>query len=291
MSGLVVTGETDHGWVANHGSAGEWTNGLKMVDGAVDAAEAFRRGDFIEGSVNGLSAGLDVVGAMLNPFGAAGSMVVGWLIEHIGPVQDFLDEMLGDPAAIRAGSQTWRNINEHLTGVAADYRSRAQGDTSGYTGLAIDAYRGYANLSADLMHEIARVASGVAGGIEVAGTLLAGVRDFIVGFVSDFVGEAIGAAAQSAVTLGIAAPAALASLANKARRLIQRARQLMDDLARSLDRMADLLGQISPALETATTTGAAMARHASRMREPELNLIVSMSKAFGGHDDRSTATA
>jgi hypothetical protein len=281
MNDLVVSGETDRGWIANDGGASEWTNGLKMIDGATDAADAFARGDFIEGTVNGLSAGIDVVGAMLNPFGAAGSMVVGWLIEHIGPVQDWLDDMLGDPAAIKGGAQTWHNIEQHMRSVSSQYADEVSRALAGMRGPAADAYGEYASLQRDLMDNLARVCSGVAAGVEVAGGLLAGVRDFVSGLVADFVGQVIGAFAQSVITVGLGAPAALAGLAAKGRSIVSRVQTFMEDLARSLDRMAELLGEISPALESATRAAASMARHAGGMNDYELNFIVSMSKAAG----------
>lgn len=253
MSSLVVEpGNTDRGLVTNFDSFANGTNGLKMIDGAADSATAFSRGDWIEGTINGVSAAIDVVGMILNPLGSVCSMVINWILEHCGPLQDWLDELLGDPGVITASSETWNNIGDHLGGIGPEYRNLITSDTAGFSGLAIDAYRSLGNGMSDVFDALSKVSYGVSGGITVAGGLLAGVRDFIQGLFSDIVGQAAGALAQSVLTLGIGAPSALSGLVAKAKSVVERCQKFMRALATSLDKMATLLREISPALETST---------------------------------------
>lgn len=283
MSALVVDpGNTDRGVFTNFDSFSNGTNGLKMIDGAADSASAFSRGDWIEGTINGVSAALDVVGMILNPLGTACSMVINWIMEHCGPLQDWLDELLGDPGVIKAGVQTWGNIGDHMGGIGPDYRNLVDADTAGFTGLSMDAYRAAAGGMVHVFDALSKVAYGVSAGIEVAGGLLAGVRDFIQGLFSDLVGQAIGAAAQSALTLGIAAPAALGSLVNKARQVLERCRTFMKALAESLDKMAALLKEISPALEATTKGLATIFREGTNM---PTDIVIALGKGTTGADN------
>lgn len=283
MSALVASpGDTDRGAFTNFDSFANGTNGLKMIDGAADSASAFSRGDWIEGTINGVSAALDVVGMILNPLGTACSMVINWIMEHCGPLQDWLDELLGDPGVIKAGVQTWSNVGDHMSGIGPDFRSLVATDTGAFSGLSIDAYRTAADGMVHVFDALSKVAYGVSAGVEVAGGLLAGVRDFIQGLFSDLVGKAIGAVAQSALTLGIAAPAALTSLANTARSVLERCRKFMKALAESLDKMAALLKDISPALE-ATTRG--LANVLSKGTNMPTDLVVALGKGTTGADN------
>lgn len=263
----------------------DMTDGLKMIDGAADSAEAFGRGDWIEGSVNGLSAGLDMVGAVIDPIGTLGSMFAGWLISHIGPVQDALDELLGDPATIESFAQTWQNCATHLGGVADDYRAAVAGDLSGLRGVTMDAYRDFAEVEESLVRGMSEICSGVGAGVALGGTVLAGVREFIVQIMSDAIGQIIKLLGEAAATLGIMAPHALTTAANKARELIQRTRRLMTDLARSLDRFADLVSDISPALEQASSGLAKASRYASTMNESELTGLTQLIKSLSQTDN------
>ncbi|KRE94248.1 hypothetical protein ASG76_12795 [Nocardioides sp. Soil774] len=257
----------------------DMTDGLKMIDGAADSAEAFGRGDWIEGSVNGLSAGIDVVGAIVDPIGTIGSMFAGWLISHIGPVQDALDELLGDPATIQSFAQTWENCAVHLRGLADDYRSAVAGDLSGLRGMTMDAYRDFAETEESLVRGMGNVCTGVGAGVALGGTVLAGVREFIVQIMSDAIGQIIKLLGESAFTLGIAAPHAITTAVNKCHDLIQRTRTLMSDLAKSLDKFADLVSDISPALEKASTALAKASRYAGEMNETELTALSQLIKS------------
>ncbi len=284
---LVVGDDGDPDTWTNMGPANEWTNGLKMVDGATDAADAFGRGDWIEGSVNGLSAGLDVVGAVIDPIGTIGSMIAGWLMEHLGCVQQWLDELCGDPGVINGFSSTWHNASGHLDGVAGDYRSAVHGDLSGLSGPAVAAYRNFGDGEAEFIRAMSQITDGVGAGIALGGTVLAGVREFISQLLADVVGQIVKLVGESLFTAGIAAPHAFTTAANKARELIQRTRRLMEDLAVSLDKMGKLLGEISPALEQGASAMAKAARYASKMNESELSFLTSMTKAPTQMDDNT----
>ena len=282
MSGLVVSpGDTDRGAFTNFDSFASGTNGLKMIDGAADSASAFSQGDWIEGTINGVSAAIDVVGMVLNPLGGVCSMVINWIMEHCGPLQDWLDELLGDPGVITASAQTWTNIGDHLGDLGPDYSRAVTLDTSPFTGLAMDAYRSAGDGLAQLVVGLSKVSYGVSGGITVAGGLLAGVRDFIEGLFSDLVGNAIGAVAESALTLGVAAPAALGGLIAKAKSVLERCRKFMTALAESLDKMAQLLHEISPAMETSTKFLATMLRNGA---DQATSFAVAEAKGVAGAD-------
>lgn len=261
------------------------TNGMKMIDGAADAAAAFKNGDWIEGGIMGMSAGLDVVGAILDPIGTIGSMIAGFLIEHLGPVQDALDELCGDPGAIDAASATWSNVATHLSTVSSDLRSTAAHATGDMSGLAIDAYRSFSSAEADMIKGMSTVADGVSGGIHLGGTVLAGVRDFISGALADVCGQVVKLIGETFLTAGLMAGHATSTAVNKCRELIEKARKLMKDLARSLDRFGQLAGRMSPALEDAARAGSRVAARAADINESELDLLVSMSKAGSQDDD------
>ncbi|WP_426243233.1 hypothetical protein [Nocardioides sp. LHG3406-4] len=283
MSSLFVEpGNTDRGAFTNFDSFANGTNGLKMIDGAVDSATAFSRGDWIEGSINGVSAALDVVGMILNPLGGLCSMAINWLIEHCGPIQDWLDQLLGDPGVIKASSQTWDNIGHHMAGIGPEYRDLVSQDTGDFTGLAIDAYRGASQGMAATFDALSKVAGGVAGGITVAGGLLAGVRDFITGLFSDLVGQVAGAIAESVLSAGVLAPHALGGLIAKAKSVVERCRKFMEALATSLDKMAGLLKDISPAMETSTKALAAICRNGASQ---PTSFALALGKGAGGSDD------
>ncbi|WP_121257487.1 hypothetical protein [Nocardioides ferulae] len=278
MSGVVALG-----------SAPEAGNGLAVVDGGVDAADALARGDWVEAGVDGLRAGLDLAGAVLDPIGTIGSSVAGWLIEHLGPVQGWLDDLCGNPATIAAASATWHAVAEQLTDVGADYQASVRRDFAGQLGLTAVNYQQYSALHAHATARLAAITAGTGAGVAAAGALLAGVRDFISGLLADAVGQVVKLVAESAATLGVAAPHAFATAAAKCREVVAEARRLVESLARSLDRMAELLRRVDEALEAGATL---LTRVSSRSellgghaRSQALDLVVAIADRAGQIDD------
>lgn len=258
---------------------------MAVLDGAVDGAAALANGDFVEASVQGVSASLDVVGMIVDPIAGVSSMVVNFILEHCGAIQEWLDEMLGDPAVISAGAQSWTNIGNHLAGLSPDYTSLVDSDLGEFHGVAISAYRGMASISAELVTAMSSISHGVSAGVELAGGLLAGVRDFVQALFSDLVGAAISALAKVGMTMGLAAPWAGTGLVMKAKEVIEKCRTFMKGLSASLDRFADLVGEISPAMKSATTVlSEYVVKGASLPVDAGLTLSFSMGKGVTGGD-------
>lgn len=280
MSDLYVTPQaTDHGAVANHGSFNEMTNGLSMIDGAADAAAALGSGDFVEAGIHGVSAALDTVGMIFNPVAGVVSAVAEFFIEHCGPLQSWIDEMLGDPSVIQAGAQSWTNIGNHLEGIGPDYRSLVDNDLGDFSGLAITAYRGVADLNAAVVSSLAQISHGVSGGVVIAGQVLAGVREFIVGLVSDLVGFLVDTLAKIAFTAGLATPFVGTGAVMKAREVITKCRDFMKSLARTLDKFASLIDDVAPAMAKATRLIARIATDKAGLPvDTALDFVVSMGK-------------
>lgn len=288
MNDLLVTANpTDHGAVSNFDSVNNATNGLPGIDGAADAVAALANGDFVEASVNGVSGAIDVVGMIIDPIAGVSSMVANFFMEHCGPLQDWLDEMLGDPAVITAGANTWTNIGNHLGDVALEYGRLVTSDLGEFSGLAMESYRSYALFVENTCFELGRVGHAVSAGIDIAGRLLAGVRDFVQALVSDLIGAAISALAKTAATLGLAAPWAGTGLVLKAKKIIEDCRTFMKGLATSLDEMGELIGIISPVMETATKSlSKYIVKGASIPVESLITLSTSMAKgATSGNQD------
>ncbi|MFD7652864.1 hypothetical protein ACFV4N_02650 [Actinosynnema sp. NPDC059797] len=50
----------------------------------------------------------------MDPVGTLASYGVDWLIEHVQPLLDMLNDLAGTSPVIRAYAQTWQNIAEGL---------------------------------------------------------------------------------------------------------------------------------------------------------------------------------
>ncbi|MEO9137990.1 MAG: hypothetical protein ABI345_02880 [Jatrophihabitans sp.] len=157
-------------------------------------------------AVDAAADGLDTLGLLTDPFGVLLSAPIGWIIEHIGFLKDILDVVAGDPEAVRAKAETWRNIAAALTKSANDYTRSAQALVQQSKGEAITAYSQAAGNYAKAVTGAASHAEDAAKGFEIAGAIVGTVRgiirDTIAQFAADELIEGLIALAASWCTFG-----------------------------------------------------------------------------------------
>lgn len=156
-------------------------------------------------TLDGVSFGLDALSMTLDPFGAVASAGVGWLLNHVGFLREFLDQLTGDAAQIQAVAATWRNIERELVDAGDQYQTALSG-VSSWSGVAADDYRQAASDYVRLLEAIAQQCNTTAEGVEIAGILVGTERALVYDALSSFIGrcvvEAVAAVASSWFTFG-----------------------------------------------------------------------------------------
>ena len=144
----------------------------------------------LEKGLNGTVMALDILGMVMNPLMGFMKAGIGFLIEHVGPLRDFLEILAGDPTSINATKDTWKNIEAALDQAATDLIGDAS-TVADWTGDAADAYRGRI---ADFEAAI-RAGSSASGSIakymEVMGIWTAVTRALVLELICEFVSRAI----------------------------------------------------------------------------------------------------
>ncbi|GAB3568652.1 RHS repeat-associated core domain-containing protein [Amycolatopsis endophytica] len=221
--------------VAQEESSTTAISGISLLEGAQDLRKAIESGDWASGALGAAAAGLDALGFVLDPFGSIFAAGVGWLIEHIGPLKDALDALAGNPDAVKAHSETWKNIANELGEVGVDLTNQVTADLTGWTGPSADTYRQQAKDVGDLLAAAKEASSGTASGIETAGTVVAAVRTLVRDIIAEVVGHMISWALQVIATLGIA--------------LAWVVPQVISEVAKTAAKIADVTGKLTHALK------------------------------------------
>ncbi|CCH31228.1 RHS repeat-associated core domain-containing protein [Actinosynnema sp. NPDC047251] len=229
--------------------------GATMVESAIGLRQAIEQGDWASIAMGAVDVGLTALGAVMDPVGAVFAAGVGWLIEHVGPLKEGLDQLAGNPDEIKAHSETWKNVAAELAAIAGDLTAMVTADTSGWEGAAADSYRGRAADTANLLTAAKEGADGASSGVKTAGEVVGAVRGLVRDVIAELVGHLISWALQVVATLGIGlawvVPQVVAEVAKVAALiaryttrlvralkalvpLLKRAGDLFDDAAKSL---------------------------------------------------------
>ncbi|SHE25335.1 ADP-ribosyltransferase [Actinomyces glycerinitolerans] len=211
-----------------------------------DLSQAIGEGSWVQGSLAGVGLAGDVLFTVTNPIAAGVSIVVGWIIEHIYPLDEMLEQLTGDADAVIAGSQTWTNISNAYTQQATSLNDYLTADMADQAGQTADAWRTRAGKLAGGMNAMSAAAANIAKGLEISAAIVQFVHDMVRDAISEAIGMFFEAAAEEIFSLGLGTPAVVAQIgtwvADKVSMLASKAK----DLVNSFEALSELLKKIEP---------------------------------------------
>lgn len=208
----------------------------------------------LEKGLNGTVMALDILAMVANPLKEFMMAGVGFLIEHVGPLRDFLDILAGDPDSINATKETWQNIQEAMGQAAADLVEDSN-SMSEWTGDAADAYRGTISEFHKAIETGASSAGSIAKYLECMGIWTAVTRGLVLELICDFVSRAImyalSALASAWFTFGGSIAAMVSAVIADAMVLISRLGEKIARLGQAMQGLMPRFSKLSEALDDA----------------------------------------
>ncbi|MEV0030045.1 hypothetical protein [Nocardia sp. NPDC050793] len=196
--------------------AGDMFEGLHKVFGdgsskAAGALQAWGAAGSLKDAANiaaDISKGITL--AEFDPFDYLGSMLMGWVLEHVEPMRKALDSLAGNPGMVTAYSESWSATSEKLAEVAVTWTAAVADDLARWVGAAADAYRAKADsLIADIIAEAA-LADLLSGVNEKMSKVVDGVRGIVTEILGNLAGILVEIAAILIATAGTASPGLIA---------------------------------------------------------------------------------
>ncbi|KQP64090.1 WXG100 family type VII secretion target [Nocardioides sp. Leaf285] len=222
-----------------------WYTGAGPVESLAASGVALSEGDWVEGAVNGVFGGLETLADMTDPFGAVVGMIGGFIMEHVAPFPEWLDQLAGNPDEIRSFATTWMNVADHLDSNADDFLATVRRDAGRWEGLAVDAYTTAADALEDILKAFATAIRGVGGATELAGGIVAGVRALVRDAIVEVVSWILGAIWKFTTPY---LPKGLQELASTVVEWVAKVRRFLDDLVSTVSqlgtRMNDLIASM-----------------------------------------------
>ncbi|ATY10265.1 hypothetical protein CU254_07170 [Amycolatopsis sp. AA4] len=177
--------------------------GVPLLEDATGLKDAIESKNWAAVAIGAVGTALDVLTAVMDPFGAIFAAGVGWLMEHVGPLKEALDALTGNADEIKAQAETWTNVAKELEGVSAELTELVKKDLQDWQGEAADTYRKKAEDTSALIASAQKGSEGAASGVKTAGEIVAAVRSLVRDTIADLIGHLISWALQVVFTLGI----------------------------------------------------------------------------------------
>ncbi|OJF15389.1 hypothetical protein [Couchioplanes caeruleus] len=254
---------SENALVATAHDSTTWATGLGLVEDAQQIASGIENNRWVDTSLGGVGASLEILSLALDPIGGLLSWGVGWLMEHVQPLKEALDWLAGNADAVAAHAATWGNVARFTASARADYAAKLGSEVSQWFGASGDAYRGHADRHLAAMEGIATAAQGISSAVEGAGLLVGLVRGIVRDLIADFIATLAARLPQwlatEGITLGIATPLVVSQVGSLVAKWVNKIqhfiRALLDSLRR-LTPMVDHLGQVLIDLKSLLKRGA-----------------------------------
>ena len=238
--------------------------GAGLLEDIDSTCASLAQGDWVASVLGAGGVAMSTIAAVADPIGTALSAGIGWVIEHLEPLKDWLEKLTGDEAAVAGFADTWIAIGKHVDLIAQDLSARMQ-DLADMSGTFADAVRRELGTAFDGVAALGRVSGAVSMGFEIASSLVGMVYGIVRDAIADIVAKAVVWVAELVLTIGLGTPVVIAQVVTTvgdwAANIFPKLRGLVEsiasvqELARSADRA---IGSVASTLsERAGTARAA----------------------------------
>ncbi|MDR1710492.1 MAG: HNH/ENDO VII family nuclease [Propionibacteriaceae bacterium] len=223
-------------------------SGLRLIEDIADLKDSIEGGSWLGGAFAVGGGVMDALQLIKNPIEELIAMFVGWIIEHLYPLNEWFEELTGDSGAVNAASATWVNIQSALQ-LSAEDTLDVLTPLADQHGLTIEAIR---ELVEDMSAHIAAL-SGLAGaigkGLSIAAVIVQVVHCLVRDALADCVAFIVHGLAVAAGTFGVGLAWIIPELVSLVNKWVTRLKKQIDDLIRAFERLKEIFRESDNLLE------------------------------------------
>jgi hypothetical protein len=224
-------------------------SGTGLLESVTSTAQAIENKDWVGAALAGFATAMDTVVAALDPLGTLIAWGAGWLIDHLEPLKGWLNDLTGDAGAVAGFAQTWVNVAGQMEKEASFLTKRVTAELEGIKGEAAAAYREYAAHLAGYVGGMKKAASAVAGGLQVASTIVQVVDELVRDTLAQIIGSLSSAILQAVVSLGTLIPKVIADVSARVAALAGRIGKTVKAVVEALGKLRNLVKKLGEAME------------------------------------------
>ncbi|WP_439657595.1 WXG100 family type VII secretion target [Lentzea sp. HUAS TT2] len=227
----------------------EALTGIGIAESAIDLRNGIANGSWVEGGLALASTGLEALSLAVDPLGTLAEYAFSWVIEHCGPLRQWLDWLAGDVGRITAYAGTWHAVAKTVAEATTDFTTEVDGSASAWRGDASKDYRASIAKHVAFFSASQVCASTIGTTVEVVGALVGVVREAVRDIISRAVATLIVRVPFWAAAASVPVFFATVPVATQVTTLVERTvldiTDLTVKLARSLDRLRPLMTRLN----------------------------------------------
>lgn len=200
----------------------------------------------LDATLNTIAVAADVVDAAVNPIKTAVSWAVNWIISHIDPLPDMLQQFTGDPEKVEAAALTWERIGDQWTQAAAELEAAVKAGLSAQVCRTLNAYKVQIGSVIETFRSLGDACRVVATCLNILSAMVKIVYDLTREAIGDLIGSFIQSATEIVFSLGTATPVVIgqisATVSKWVTRITTKGKQVLNGFQEALKSFTKLNG-------------------------------------------------
>jgi D-alanyl-D-alanine carboxypeptidase len=222
--------------------------GADLLKDIQSTAQAFDKGDWLQGGLGVVKVAMDVMDVAGNPLGAIGGAGLGWVLGAISFLREPFDVLKGNSGSVSSSAQSWGSSGGGLSSAADMFRQAATDQTKNWAGTAADGYRAASTNQANGIQALATANQAVSGAMQQGGQAVAQARKSVMDLISDAVQKiiqiCIEALSKSWMSFGASIAEGIAKSVQQAVQTAQKMAQTIQSLIQTLQKIVQVVQKV-----------------------------------------------
>ena len=232
------------------------TNPLKDAGIVSDIRDLYISKSALDATLSTIGIAADLVDMAVNPIKTAVSWAVNWIISHIDPLPDMLQQFTGDPEKVEAAALTWERIGDQWTQAAAELEAAVAAGLDAQVCRTLSAYKVQIGSVIEAFRSLGDACKVVAQCLNILSAMVKIVYDLTREAIGDLIGTFVQSVWEAVGTLGIATPAIVtqisATVSKWVARITTKGKQVLNgfrEALKSFTKLDGILEKLGPALK------------------------------------------
>ena len=232
------------------------TNPLKDAGIVSDIRDLYISKSALDATLSTIGIAADLVDMAVNPIKTAVSWAVNWIISHIDPLPDMLQQFTGDPEKVEAAALTWERIGDQWTQAAAELEAAVAAGLDAQVCRTLSAYKVQIGSVIEAFRSLGDACKVVAQCLNILSAMVKIVYDLTREAIGDLIGTFVQSVWEAVGTLGIATPAIVAQISATVSKWVARittkGKQVLNgfqEALKSFTKLDGILEKLGPALK------------------------------------------
>ncbi|TPW77846.1 hypothetical protein [Schumannella soli] len=195
--------------------------GSNILNDGKALSAAVKNGNWLDGGIAFLQGLGDAAAALSDPIGTIVNCGLGWVINHLGPLKQWLDKLAGSQSAVQAFAKTWTQAGDVMRQAGGTLATRLK-DLEGMAGKTVDSYLAYASDAAEHVAASGDWADSISSGLNTGSELVAKMQSVVKQGISSVLATAIEAMAVVAASFGLGIGYAIARVVTKVNQIVNK---------------------------------------------------------------------